>query len=156
MSITHSRVMFMFLFPLSPPAYILNVKPFFPCLIKTEGLFCLRWKCCWGRTSTYVRVANANGAVKKQISLKKYFLVMKISFATKSEVEQHLESDLFWQQTRDSLLLMALKRLQPDWHRQRHVGDVTVGGVKPKKNRIFTVSNSDSRNWESRVKDVRH
>lgn len=77
MSITRSRVVLMFLFPLPRPAYILNVKPFFFCLIKKKFIFCLLWNCCRGQTSAFVSVAKPNGAVKKQISQKMYFLVTK-------------------------------------------------------------------------------
>lgn len=66
MSITHSRVMLMFLFPPSRPAYILNVKPlFFFVWSKEKAWNFILWKCCRGRTDTYVRVANANSVVKK-------------------------------------------------------------------------------------------
>lgn len=135
MSITHSRVVLMFLFPLSRWAYILNVTAFFFPFDQKKGLtFCLAWKCCRGRTIAYVRAANAKRHCQKKKYRKKYLLVMKISFATKSKVKQHAELDRFWQWmsfTGDTPLLMALKHLEPNPH--HHCWWHHTWGWRPKR-----------------------
>lgn len=159
MSITHSRVVLMFLFPPSRPAYILNVKPlFFFIWSKEKAWNFILWKCYRGRTDTYVRVANPNSVVKKKTP-KKVVLGDENQFCNKQQswaarwIKSVVTADCL-QQSRSTIVdgfKASRTRLMSTapWY-WRHAWE-----VKPKKDRIFTVSNSDSRNWEGCVKDVR-